>query len=221
MTTTFKALAGVVAVVATLLLAPQAHDNIRRTQHAAQKQVEAAQVELKAVDAALHTETVAAAPVKPEPTPAPAPEPPKPATWAVTSSPHARVSVERINEVLAHLQAKGLTKQGAAYLTGNFIAENYLSPDGCDGDGGTACGLGQWRFGRREGMPAELIPQLDWAIDVEMPRDHSRGGGHNMHGLLYDANATRADLLQGLKGWERYGVEGNRGVYGDAIYAQL
>lgn len=218
MNTTFKATAGLLAIVLTLLLAPQAHDNIRRTQHAAQQQVEAAHVELKVADAALQTEKVAAAAPAPQPV---QPEPPKPAPWQVTSSPHGRVSVEQINTVLAHLQAKGLTKQGAAYLAGNFIAENYLSPDGCNGDGGTACGLGQWRFGRREGMPAELIPQLDWAIDVEMPRDHSRGGGHNMHGLLYDGNATRADLLQGLKGWERYGIEGNRGVYGDAIYAQL
>jgi hypothetical protein len=215
MTTTFKAIAGVVAVVVTLLAAPQAHDNIRRTQLAAQQQVESQHVELKVADVALQTEKVAAV------APVPQPEPPKPAPWAVTASPHGRVSVEQINVVLAHLQAKGLTKQGAAYLTGNFIAENYLSPDGCDGDGGTACGLGQWRFGRREGMPAELIPQLDWAIDVEMPRDDSRGGNHNMRGLLFDPNAGRADLLQGFKGWERYGVEGNRGIYGDAIYAQL
>lgn len=215
MNTTFKAVAGLLAIVATLLLAPQAHDNIRRTQLAAQQAVEKQQVELKAADTILRTEKVAAAPAPVQP------EPPKPAPWTVKSSPHGRVSVERINEVLAHLQAKGLTKQGAAYLTGNFIAENYLSPDGCDGDGGTACGLGQWRFGRREGMPAELIPQLDWAIDFEMPRDDSRGGNHNMRGLLFDANATRADLLQGFKGWERYGVEGNRGIYGDAIYAQL
>lgn len=219
MTTTFKAIAGVAAVVATLLLAPQAHDNIRRTQLAAQQQVESQHVELKVADAALQTEQAAA--IAPAPQPTPVPEPPKPAPWAVTSSPHGRVSVERINIVLAHLQAKGLSKQGAAYLTGNFIAENYLSPDGCNGDGGTACGLGQWRFGRKEGMPPELIPQLDWAIDVEMPRDDSRGGGHNLHNVIKDPNATPAQLLAALKGWERYGLEGNRSVYGAAIYAQL
>lgn len=215
MNTTFKAIAGVLAIVITILLAPQAHENIRRTQLSAQQAVEKQQVELKAADAILRTEKVAAAPAPVQP------EPPKPAPWAVKSSPHGRVSVERINEVLAHLQAKGLTKQGAAYLTGNFIAESYIEPHNCDGDGGTACGLGQWRFDRQEGMPTELIPQLDWAIDVEMERDNARGGGHNLRALLFDANATRADLQYGFKLWERYGVEGNRAAYGDAIYAQL
>lgn len=215
MTTTFKAIAGVAAIAITVIAAPLAHDNIRRTQLAAQQQIEKQHVELKAADVILQTEKAAAV------APAPQPEPPKPAPWAVQSSPHGRVSVERINQVLAHLQAKGLTKQGAAYLTGNFIAESYLEPHNCEGDGGTACGLGQWRFSRQEGMPVELIPQLDWAIDIEMERDNSRGGGHNLRALLFDGNATRADLQHGFKLWERYGIEGNRATYGDAIYAQL
>jgi hypothetical protein len=124
--------------------------------------------------------------------------------------------------VLGILQAKGVTKQGAAYLTGNFIAESYLLPCAAErGDGGAAWGLGQWHPNRRHDMPCDLAAQIHWAIDVEMPRDHGRGGGHNLHGLLYDGNATAYDLLAGFKGWERYGIEGNRAAYGHAIYAQL
>jgi hypothetical protein len=70
-------------------------------------------------------------------------------------------------------------------------------------------------------MPTELIAQLDWAIDIEMPRDNAHGGGHNLHAVLVDPNATVDDLIYALKKYERYGVEGGRYQYAAAIYAQL
>lgn len=157
----------------------------------------------------------------PVPTP-PAPAPAPPEVWDVASSPHARVSVDQINQMLALFKAKGVTKQGAAYLTGNFIAESYLLPCAAErGDGGLAWGLAQWHPGRRADMPCELAAQVDWAIDVEMPRDAAAGRYRSLKDVLYDPNAGRADFLQGFKQWERYGVEGNRAVYGDAIMSQL
>lgn len=212
MTDNFRAIAGIAAIAITVLAAPLAANTVK---HANMARAEAAQktatIQQPAVQVKSEPAPQVAAPI----------EPPKPALWAVTTSPHGRVSVEQINTVLQHLQARGVTKLGAAYLTGNFIAESYLQPHNCEGDGGTACGLGQWRFSRQEGMPAELIAQLDWAIDVEMPRDNARGGGHSLHTVIFDTNATADDLIYALKKYERYGVEGGRYQYAAAIYAQL
>lgn len=150
------------------------------------------------------------------------PEVPAVKPWTIASSPHARVPVERINTVLTHLQNKGMTKQGAAYLTGNFIAESYIEYDNCNGDGGTACGLAQWRFGRQQGMPMEgLIEQLDWAVDVEMNRDANAGGYRSLRDILFDPASTPELLLQGIKNWERYGVEGGRALYAKKVMEEL
>lgn len=146
-------------------------------------------------------------------------EPPKPAVWSIANSPHGRVPVERINQVLAHLQARGLTKEGAAYLTGNFISESYLEWDNCHGDGGTACGIAQWRGGRQAGMPQGLIEQIDWALDYEMPR-HANAAGYGC--LCAAVKSSNINVIKAtIKLWEVYGLEGGRYQYGAAIYAQL
>lgn len=226
MTDVFKAIAGSVAVVVTLLAAPTAHDSIKSASALQPKPTQAKAVKSDPKPAAVTpapAEVKAAKQPQPEQQPAQAaPQQPTPARWAVSVSPHGRVSTAQINEVLGILQDKGLTKQGAAYLTGNFIAESYLLPCAAErGDGGAAWGLGQWHPNRRFDMPCELKAQIDWAIDIEMPRDHAKGGGHNLHGLLYDPAAGEADFALGFKRWERYGIEGNRIQYGAAIYAQL
>ncbi len=148
----------------------------------------------------------------------PAPAVPQPQAWAVTESPHKRVPVETINVALAHLQKKGLSKEGAAYLVGNFVGESYLIPCGQYGDGGKAHGLAQWHPGRRQDMPCGFIEQLDWAIDVEMVRD-SKGNYPCPCEALKTADIGTIKLR--LKQWERYGVEGDRWAYAAAIYKQL
>lgn len=147
------------------------------------------------------------------------PEPPKPARWAIQTSPHSVASVEKINIALATYQDLGLSKVGAAYLAGNFISESFLDETNCRGDSGTACGLGQWRFGRQQGMPAGYVDQLKWAVETEMPRD-ARGNGYQ---CLCDALRTDdVSLIKNrMKQWERWGVEGARWHYAQAIYSQL
>jgi hypothetical protein len=139
--------------------------------------------------------------------------------WAVEASPHPSVSVEKINEVISILQDNGLTKQGSAYLTGNFIAESHLIPCGNYGDGGLAEGLGQWHPNRRYDMPCGLKEQIEWALNVEMPRD--AGSHRNLAEVLKDATASPYELLANIQGYERYGVEGNRKIYGEQILNQL
>jgi hypothetical protein len=140
--------------------------------------------------------------------------------WAVETSPHSAVDVERINEVIGILQEEGLSKQGTAYLTGNFIAESYLIPCGKFGDGGLAQGLAQWHPGRRVDMPCELKEQIKWALNVEMPRDAGRNYP-NLANTLKDATASPQMIMTGLRSWERWGIEGNRRMYGENIYNQL
>ncbi|MCK9461431.1 MAG: phage tail tip lysozyme [Proteobacteria bacterium] len=141
--------------------------------------------------------------------------------WAVTTSPHSAVSVEKINEVIGILQANGLTKQGTAYLTGNFIAESHLIPCGNYGDGGLAQGLAQWHPGRRYDMPCGLVEQIEWALNVEMPRDAKGMGYTNLSETLKDPSATPESLLVGIQKYERYGIAGNRRWYGEEILKQL
>lgn len=146
-------------------------------------------------------------------------EPPKPAPWAVTSSPHGRVAVDDINKALAHLQQRWLSKEGAAYLVGNFIGESYLTPCGQYGDGGRAHGFGQWHPTRRYDMPCGFIEQLDWALDVEMLRDSTAGGYGNPVDALKGSDIGLIKLR--LQQWERWGVEGGRWQYAAAVYSQL
>lgn len=141
--------------------------------------------------------------------------------WTVSTSPHAKVSVARINETLAILRELGLTKMGAAYLVGNFIAESYVTPCGVRGDGGVADGLAQWHPGRRVDMPCGLREQLVWAVNVEMPRDAAKGGYPSLAARLRDPNETPQGILLGFKQWERYGLEGNRAVYAKQVYESL
>lgn len=139
-------------------------------------------------------------------------------SWAVKTSPHPDVSVATINRMLAHLQKKGFSKQGAAYLTGNFIGESHLVPCGNVGDGGQAEGFAQWHPGRRYDMPCGFIEQLDWAIDVEMVRDSA-----GSYPCLCEALKTSdtALIMLRLQQWERWGVLGNRWIYATNIYSQL
>jgi len=139
-------------------------------------------------------------------------------SWAVKTSPHPQVSVGAINRMLAHLQKKGLSKQGAAYLTGNFIGESHLVPCGNVGDGGQAEGFAQWHPGRRYDMPCGFIEQLDWAIDVEMVRDSA-----GSYPCLCEALKTSdtALIMLRLQQWERWGLLGNRWIYATNIYSQL
>lgn len=142
--------------------------------------------------------------------------------WAVKTSPKYGVSAERINIVLAHFQKRKMTKKASAYLVGNFLAESGLEPcAGVKGDGGLAWGLGQWHPDRRYDMPCGLIAQLDWAIDVEMPRDAQNNGYTSLKTRLYSKKETREGLLLGFSQWERYGLEGGRATFGDAVYSQL
>lgn len=141
--------------------------------------------------------------------------------WTIPTSPNTLTPVERINAALLHLQSRGMPKHSAAYLVGNFISESYVDPSNCLGDGGTACGIAQWRFGRQVGMPEGLIEQIDWALDYEMPKDAKAGHYPNLRDRLYDPNSTRADLQLGFKQWERYGVAGARAEYGDYILSLL
>ena len=139
-------------------------------------------------------------------------------SWEVKTSPHSLVDVATINRMLAHLEKKGLSKEGAAYLTGNFIGESHLVPCGNTGDGGQAMGFGQWHPSRRYDMPCGFIEQLDWAIDVEMPRD-SAGSYPCLCEALKTANIPL--IMLRTQQWERWGVLGARWIYANNIYSQL
>jgi hypothetical protein len=119
------------------------------------------------------------------------------------------------------ISEKGLTPLGASYLTGNFIQESRLDPT-AKGDyrngTPTAHGIAQWRFDRLRGMPSDLMGQIDFALDVEMERDH---GARDLPELLRDPAATPQQLMDGLKRWERWGVEADRFEYAQEIYTTL
>lgn len=142
-------------------------------------------------------------------------EPIEKTVWAVSSN-VGGVDKNQINKVLRILQDKGLTKQGAAMLTGNFITESRLIPCGLKGDGGLAEGLAQWHPNRRRDMPCDLTEQLHWAIDTEMVRDTPA-----LAKALYKPSATVKELDHLLYRWERYGIKGNRYELGVQILKEM
>lgn len=143
-------------------------------------------------------------------------EEPTKTNWSVKSSPHSRVPVERVNTALAHYQDMGMSKQGAAYLVGNFIGESNLVPCGNYGDGGKAHGLGQWHPNRRKDMPCDFAEQLTWAVNTEMARDTP-----GLKEVLFDHNASTTSIKDFIYRWERYSIQGARWNYAQAIYNQL
>jgi hypothetical protein len=136
--------------------------------------------------------------------------------WTVTTTPVATATVDKINTALALYQDMGMSKQGAAYLIGNFMGESHLIPCGNYGDGGQAQGLAQWHPGRRYDMPCDYVEQLKWAVNVEMVRDTPA-----LHDVLFDPNADIATIQYQLYRWERWGTLGARWVYAQAVYNQL
>lgn len=136
--------------------------------------------------------------------------------WAVASSPTSAVSVDQINTALAHFQDMGMSRQGAAYLVGNFMSESNLTPCGTPGDGGLALGLGQWHPGRRIDMPCGYTEQLTWAVNVEMVRDTP-----DLRNVLFDPVADSYTIMVYLQKWERWGTLGPRWVYAQAIINQI
>lgn len=150
--------------------------------------------------------------------------PPKQAAWDIESTPGPRVKLRYVNQAVAYYQNLGMTKQGVAMLVGNYLQEMpiaFVSGNPCDpagyGDGGRALGFAQWHPGRRVKMPCGFHEQLGWALG-EMKRHH---GGKRLRPLLFDSKATVDQIHIGIKGWEVYGVAGNRYQYGKNILKQL
>lgn len=114
-----------------------------------------------------------------------------------------------IREVVAYLIAEqGFTPQGAAYLTGNLNKESNLNQNAPGG------GLAQLQGVRALGMPSDLKDQLEFLVNVEMDRD---GGAPHLNELLRDPDGSVEAIKQGLKDWERWGIEGDRFAYGAQI----
>lgn len=166
-----------------------------------------------------------AKPEQSQPAPAPQPIAPvqavqptitTPAKWAVSSTPNTRVPVSTINRAVQHLQNMGLSKQGTAYLVGNYLGESSLIPCGNWGDGGRAHGFGQWHPGRRQDMPCGFEEQLTWSVNVEMVRDTPQ-----LRNVLFDSNSDVETIKHWIYRWERWGVLGSRWVYAAAIHQQL
>lgn len=153
-------------------------------------------------------ETTEVAEVKPEIT-----------KWVVTSSPNTRVSVEQINYFLDNFKDRGMSKEGASYLIGNFITESFLTACEQSGDGGLALGLAQWHPGRRQDMPCDLEQQIEWAINTEMVRDSS-GMGYTC--VCEAVKTNDIELIKyTIQKWERWGILGSRWDYGQNIYEQI
>lgn len=85
---------------------------------------------------------------------------------------------------MPYLVHKGWAPMQAAAIVGNLTAESYMHPKTPAGDEGTAVGLAQWRYERREkfeeiiGKPVEkasLREQLDF-VDWELRHTHKKAG---------------------------------------------
>jgi hypothetical protein len=165
------------------------------------------------------------------PTPQPpAPAPEKPVVVEAAPQPGATINYDAIQDmdgasagdiraVLRRLiEHHGLVPDHAARLTANFIAESGLKPTAHNHDE-TARGIAQMTGGRLEGMPADLLGQVDHAI-MDMERDTiSRNA--NVLQTLRDPNATADQVNRAIKKFERYGSENERIMLGDVLVARI
>lgn len=182
----------------------------------ASRQAEQQVAKTEPTDVTAVSSTVATQAVVPPTAGAAQPVVAKPPTWAVQYSPVAGVSIDTVNAALAHFQAMGMSRQGAAYLTGNFLSESHLDPCGTPGDGGQALGFGQWHPNRRYDMPCDFYAQLDWAVNVEMVRDTPA-----LRDVLFDPSADVYTIMVYLQKWERWGTLGGRWTYAQVIISQI
>ncbi len=125
-----------------------------------------------------------------------------------------------VQEAVRYMVEKhGASPLAAAYLAGNFLQESSLNPSAYNAGEG-AMGIGQWRFERKDGLPAgDIYAQIDFAF-FEMTRDPiSRK--HNVLGVMTDQAATPEAVRAAMKEWTRWGEEANRMVWGQQIYEAL
>jgi len=164
-----------------------------------------------------------AAPAQPATAPAP--------TTASPVAPVADTPGNNISAIQGHGSASAATNQqvaryvetnykfaplGTAFFLGDGDTESGFNP-GNVGDKGKAEGIFQWWPDRRKDMPAGLIPQIDWALKVEMPR-------HGSQKLISDSqnpNTTPAQLEKDWYDFELYGVKGQRTVWGNQILQEM
>lgn len=128
-------------------------------------------------------------------------------------------SNERINQALNYYLSQGLTPLGASYLVGNMIQESSMRTNVYSYDGMGSLGLIQWTAERKNGMPSTFEGQLAFAL-TEMNRD-GKGISSGIRKLLSNPNATRDQLKSAFQDWIRWGVEGERFIYGDRLFAEL
>lgn len=67
---------------------------------------------------------------------------------SVISKPLPEEASSRAAVAMGYYQSKGYTKEQAAGIVGNLLAESNLQPSGAVGDSGTAFGIAQWRGAR-------------------------------------------------------------------------
>lgn len=142
--------------------------------------------------------------------------------WQVANSPRPLIGTDNINLALDYYQNMGMSKQGAAYLVGDFLQEKpsaFIDGNPCGGvlgDGGLANGFAQWHPDRRFDMPCQFDAQLNWAVNIEMMRDMP-----SLKTALFDPNSSPATIQYLIQRWERYSFEGDRFYYGANILNQI
>ena len=110
--------------------------------------------------------------------------------------------------------SKHFSDEGVAYLMGTMKQESGLDPQAV-GDNGTAFGLYQWRFERRQGKPSDFDGQVRFAVK-EMQRDSlSRGVYETLQGS--DERAIKSALDR----WIRYEHKGARYEYARQYLSEM
>lgn len=141
--------------------------------------------------------------------------------FEAVTSPMSGVSDEELRSMLKQTVKAGVPIRNASLLIANALQESGFNPN-IYGDNGRAQGAFQWHPGRREGMPkGDIAKQIEWAIDVEMERDHQGGNDHNLHNIIKDPNADVDEVKRAIEKWLRWGHLGERWKYDADMWRQL
>lgn len=146
----------------------------------------------------------------------------------IVSKPLPQNVAGRAEAAMAFYMGRGYTKEQAAGIVGNLIAESRLTPSGAVGDNGTAFGIAQWRGERLTRLKRFAAANgKDWQdfqtqlafVDMEL-QNHETAAYHALKSAKTVDEATAAFIgYERPQGWSASNPRGGHNYSGRLKFA--
>lgn len=136
---------------------------------------------------------------------------------------------DRAAAAMSFFQGKGWTKEQAAGIVGNLIAESKLQPSGAVGDSGTAFGVAQWRGARLTKLKRFAAANgADWQdfntqlqfVDIELREDETSAYSALKSARTVEEAAAAFVGFERPRGWTAANPAGAHNFKGRVTFAK-